>query len=132
MFLLEQPELHLHPKAQAELGDFFADLYDSSVQTIIETHSEHLILRLQQHVAAGRIKHSDIKFYYVHNDPNPTQNSCGECLTHEITPLPLDENAIFINDWPEGFFPERLNESRKLALIRHKQLTQNPEFKKDQ
>lgn len=122
MFILEQPELHLHPKAQAELGDFFADIYESNIQTILETHSEHLILRLQQHVAEGRIKHSDINFYYIHNNPKTSKKSNYECLTHEIIPLPLDENAMFIDEWPEGFFPERLNESRKLALIRHKKL----------
>ena len=125
MFMLEQPELHLHPKAQAELGDFVADMYESNIQTIIETHSEHLILRLQQHVAEGRIKHSDINFYYVHNNPRTSKRTIGKCLTHEIVPLPLDVNALFINEWPEGFFPERLNESRKLALIRHKNSTSN-------
>jgi hypothetical protein len=48
LLICEQPEIHLHPKAQAELGDFFFDLYKFGAQTIIETHSEHLIVRLQQ------------------------------------------------------------------------------------
>lgn len=41
LFLIEQPEIHLHPRAQSELGDFFVDLYDGGIQSIIETHSEH-------------------------------------------------------------------------------------------
>jgi predicted ATPase len=52
-FMVEQPELHLHPKAQSELGDFFCSLYKKGVQSVVETHSEHLILRLQRHIAAG-------------------------------------------------------------------------------
>ena len=71
-FLIEQPELHLHPKAQAELGDFFLDLYNNGVQTIIETHSEHLILRLQQHVASGIIPPNDIAVYFIRNTTETT------------------------------------------------------------
>src|SRR3569623_479299 len=39
--LVEEPEIHLHPKAQAELGNFFVELLEKGVQSIVETHSEH-------------------------------------------------------------------------------------------
>lgn len=49
--ILEQPELHLHPRAQAELGDLFISVAQQGVHCVIETHSEHLLLRLQKNIA---------------------------------------------------------------------------------
>lgn len=108
IFIVEEPEIHLHPRAQAELGDFFLDLYKRGVQSIVETHSEYLILRLQQHVASGNIPYDQIRIYYVF----PEQNK------KIIKKLRLDKQGKFKDEWPEGFFPERLEEARKLAKIR--------------
>lgn len=119
-FIMEQPELHLHPKAQAELGDFLFDLYENRVQTIVETHSEHLILRLQQHVAAGHIDPHDIRIFYIHNDPT-LEPECSDSGSSEVLFIDIDRKGCFSRDWPNGFFPERLEEARKLAQIRAKQ-----------
>jgi predicted ATPase len=107
-YLVEQPEIHLHPKAQAELGNFFLELYGRGVQVLLETHSEHLILRLQRHVAAGVINPKDIVFYYVHADGD------RKCLVKMNT----DGEGKFVNEWPGGFFPERLEEAKELARAR--------------
>lgn len=113
-YMVEEPEIHLHPRAQAELGEYFLELFNKGVQSIVETHSEHLILRLQQHVASGKISPDEIKVYYVHA-------SGGKKCIHS---LELDPKGAFINEWPEGFFPERLEEAKKLSKIRfQKQLT---------
>lgn len=109
-FIVEQPEIHLHPKAQAELGDFFLNLYERKIQSFVETHSEHLILRLQKYVLEGRISSDDIAFYYVHA-------SKGE---KQIVELTLDEDGKFKTEWPEGFFPERLKEAQEIAKLRFK------------
>lgn len=106
--IAEEPEIHLHPKAQAELGDFLVELHENKIQTIIETHSEHMIVRLQQHVASGRLKPEDISIFYV----NPTSNG------KELERLMLDSQGIFTKPWPGGFFPERLEEARRLAILR--------------
>ena len=110
ILISEEPEIHLHPQAQAELGDFFLDLSNKGVQSIVETHSEHMIVRLQQHVAAGRLNPSSIVIYYV----EPT--SSGK----QLRKLSLDGNGLFTNPWPGGFFPERLEEARQLAMTRAK------------
>lgn len=107
-FIVEEPEIHLHPKAQAELGDFFLDLRRKGVQSIVETHSEHMIVRLQRHVAAGNLDPSDLFIYYV----NPTQKG------KELLRLELDSKGVFTSEWPGGFFPERLKEARELAMAR--------------
>ena len=107
-FIVEEPEIHLHPKAQAELGSFFLDLYKRRVQSLVETHSEHLILRLQQHVASGQIPSDDIAIYYVY----------AQSDRKVVLRLSLDEEGKFLNDPPNGFFPERLAEAKNLARIR--------------
>lgn len=107
-FVVEEPEIHLHPKAQAELGDFFLELKSRNVQSIIETHSEHLILRLLQHVASGALSPSDIVFYSVVGG----EDGCS------FAKIEVDGKGSFIGGWPSGFFPERLEEARKLAAAR--------------
>lgn len=107
-YLVEEPEIHLHPRAQAELGDFFLNLYERGVQSVVETHSEHLILRLQQHVAAGHIPADDVRFYYVY----------AKGSEKNIATLTLDDQGRFHDEWPGGFFPERLQEAKNLSKIR--------------
>jgi predicted ATPase len=107
-FIVEEPEIHLHPKAQAELGDFFLDLSRRGVQSIVETHSEHMIVRLQKHIAAGELDPKSVYIYYV--NPTPTGK--------EVIRLEIDSKGVFKQQWPGGFFPERLKEARELAAAR--------------
>jgi predicted ATPase len=109
-FIVEEPEIHLHPKAQAELGDFFVDLSKRGVQSIVETHSEYMIVRLQRHIASGNLDPKSIFIYYV--NPTPTGK--------ELVRLELDAKGAFKQEWPGGFFPERLREARELAAARSK------------
>jgi predicted ATPase len=104
-FVVEQPELHLHPRAQSELGDFFRDLYQKKIQSVIETHSEHLILRLQTHVAQGNIRARDLLVYYVY--PSGTQKT--------VVKLTVGDDGVFQQEWPQGFFEERFKEITALA-----------------
>jgi predicted ATPase len=55
---LEQPELHLHPRAQADLGDLLIDALGKGHRFLIETHSEHLLLRLRRRIAETTVKPS--------------------------------------------------------------------------
>lgn len=109
IIMIEQPELHLHPAAQAELGSVFVDAsINRKIKTIIETHSETLILRLQTEVAKGNLRPKDITVYYV----EPKES------IHEFIELPLESNGKFINEWPRGFFEEGYLESIKLSKAR--------------
>lgn len=71
ILILEQPEIHLHPKAQAELGDMLIAIASRGIRLIIETHSEHLLLRLQRRVAEeslnkdALISPSDLAIYFI-------------------------------------------------------------------
>lgn len=109
VFIVQEPEIHLHPRAQAELGSLFKILYEKGIQLIIETHSEHLLLRLQSHIARGDIKAEDVNVYYI--DPEGKKKKKKK----EITKIEIGEDGYFTEEWPRGFFPERLKEAERLA-----------------
>jgi predicted ATPase len=107
---IQQPELHLHPALQSSIADVFIEeiISNSNKQFIIETHSEHLLLRLLRRIRDTEnsvstsidlpLKPSDIAIYYF--DP---QVNGGTIVTRQlVTPL-----GDFYNDWPKGFFAER-------------------------
>ena len=63
--MVEQPEAQLHPTAQLELGSFFADLWTKrQVGSIIETHSDNILLRLRRLIARGDLSHEDVSVAY--------------------------------------------------------------------
>ncbi len=101
---IEQPEVHVHPKLQADLGDLLAECIKEPRQNqfIVETHSEHLILRLQRLVYKREIKPEDVSVIYVSRGPEGAK----------AERLRLDDEGDFIDEWPSGFFLERLRELR--------------------
>ena len=59
--MVEQPEAQLHPTAQLEMGSFFTDLWRKrKVESIIETHSDNILLRLRRLIAKGNLSHEDV------------------------------------------------------------------------
>ncbi len=101
---IEQPEVHIHPKLQADLGDLLAMTIREphQHQFLIETHSEHLILRLQKLIRHGKLTPEDVSIIFVSRGPNGSR----------AQRLRLDEDGDFADDWPGGFFAERLRELR--------------------
>ena len=99
-FLLEQPEIHLHPKAQADLADFFIEVTKRSVGVIVETHSEHLINRLQRRIAEESLDPASVALYYV------SPSSDGS----KLEPVQINEYGQ-IPTAPEGFFEEGFEET---------------------
>jgi hypothetical protein len=98
---IEQPEVHVHPRLQADIGDLLAECAKRlGNQFLIETHSEHLVLRLQKLIREGPLKPDDVSIIYV------TRGSEGS----RVQRLALDDTGDFIDEWPGGFFPERLRE----------------------
>lgn len=109
---MEQPEIHLHPALQAELGDVFitSALGKQKNTFILETHSEHLILRIMRRLResyAGKlpshlpqIKPEDVSVLYV-------EPARGGSVVREMS---LNERGELVKAWPGGFFEEGLRE----------------------
>lgn len=111
MFIIEQPELHLHPGAQAELANLFVEaisIGDSNqTKMLIETHSEHFIRRLQALIADKntQITSDQVKIYYI------DKNDKNEAF---VTEMKISDTGQFINDWPSGFFDKAYELSMEL------------------
>lgn len=98
--ILEQPEIHLHPAAQSALGDvLIAARQRRGVQIIVESHSEHLLRRLQRRIAEEILPQSDLGVYFCKN--NGAESS--------LTNLELDIYGN-IKNWPEHFFGDEFGE----------------------
>ncbi|MCZ2135735.1 MAG: AAA family ATPase [Burkholderiales bacterium] len=102
LLAMEQPEIHLHPALQAELGDVFieAALGERKNTFILETHSEHLILRLMRRIREGKISSDDVGVVFA--EPLARGSRFIE--------LRIDEEGDFIDEWPGGFFEESFHE----------------------
>ena len=119
--ILEQPELHLHPKVQTRLADFFVSINALGKQCILETHSEYLINRLRYLVALTENENisQDTMIYFVEKEE-------GHSIYRKVT----INNYGVIDDWPKGFFDESEEiaaktlragmEKRKRELMEHK------------
>lgn len=106
--ILEQPEIHLHPLAQAGLADLIIQASTHRrIQVILESHSEHLLLRLQRRMAEDVVGTDNVKLYFC-DLPG------GESVLRE---LQID---IFgnIENWPDKFMGDAFNESAKAELAR--------------
>lgn len=109
--VVEQPELHLHPRAQCELGDVFIYAATNGKYSVVETHSEHMILRLSRRIRETSRKQlakdglklhpKDALLYYF----SPSQEH--GTTVHKIR---FDEHGEFLDLWPDGFFAERAGE----------------------
>ena len=108
MLAIEQPEIHLHPKLQADLGDVFIEsaLGENQNRFLLETHSEHMILRIlrrireQSRTPEPTITPDDVCVLYV----NPTEGGVT------VSPMRISPDGQFLDPWPGGFFTERLVE----------------------
>jgi predicted ATPase len=104
IFIVQEPEIHLHPNAQAAMGSFFVELSQGSGQIFVETHSDNLILRVARHVALGHLSPNDVQIIHVSDVEN-----------HKVTEIGIDKFGSFTKKFPEDFFPQRKKESFNLA-----------------
>jgi len=112
LICIEQPEIHIHPALQAEMGDLFIEsaLGENQNTFLLETHSEHLILRILRRIRETTRKQlpdgcppitpDDVAVLYV----QPGEDGAT------VRELRIDAHGRFKDDWPNGFFEERLDE----------------------
>lgn len=111
--LVEQPEIHVHPAVQVGLGDLFieAATRDGGRRSLlVETHSEHIILRVLRRIRettenelvddALAFREDKLRVIYVESNADGVQ----------VRRLRVDERGEFVDRWPKGFFAERMEE----------------------
>jgi hypothetical protein len=120
LIAVEQPEIHIHPALQAELADVFIEsaLGENKNTIMLETHSEHLILRILR-----RIRESSEQDFA--DWPDPLRKACPNGIRPEdvavlyvepgedgakVIELPVTPDGDFTRPWPSGFFTERSKE----------------------
>jgi len=114
--IFEQPELHLHPKVQTLLADFFLSMTQLSKQCILETHSEYLVNRIRFRTAAAGTSNpwlEAVKLYFV-------ERRADGSLFREVR---MNEFGAIL-DWPDGFFDQSQREAEAIlraAVIKRKQ-----------
>ena len=102
--LIQQPEVHLHPRAQAALGTFFVEMVqEEGKQFLIETHSDYILDRVRIEVAQGKIPAEDVLFLFLEKRGNRTT----------VYPMPLDENGNLL-DAPPSYGDFFLQEQMRL------------------
>ena len=100
ILILEQPEAHLHPKVQSELADVLIDVVKNrNIQIILESHSAHLLHRLQRRIAEEQISADDTAFYFCQINDS----------TSQIERLKVDEYGN-IRNWPQNFFGDDMGD----------------------
>lgn len=102
--IAEQPEIHLHPRAQVALAELMAEVAKTrQVQFLAETHSEHLFRRLQSLIADERLTADDCRLYFVDRDAQGTT---------QLTPLEVDPYGR-VRNWPKQFFGDAIGETER-------------------
>lgn len=91
---IEQPEIHLHPRAQMAMARILADAANRGVRVVAETHSSLLLLGIQSLVAEGKLSPDKVKLHWFKRRP--------EDGVTEVSSANLDEAGAF-GDWPEDF-----------------------------
>ena len=91
----------MHPSSQAGLADVFIDAWrQRKVQILFESHSEHLLRRLQRRIAEGEIEKDDVGLFFCSTDDNGVS-----CLSQ----LEIDQYGN-ISNWPKDFFGDQFGE----------------------
>jgi predicted ATPase len=105
LLMFEQPELHLHPKVQARLADFFYAVGLSGKQCLLETHSEYMIDRFRRRIAEEENESLQkmLKIYF-------TERFDGETHCREVS---ISKFGAVI-DWPKDFFEQSQTETRRI------------------
>jgi len=113
LICIEQPELHLHPRLQARMGQLLWNAIRGGNENrfLIETHSEHLLLRIKKLIRQGLLDPRMVRVLYVDNqvfDPATDGYIAGSEST--IQSFEIDGGGDFVDPWPGGFFEDRLYE----------------------
>lgn len=111
LFIVENPEAHLHPAAQSAIGEFLGMVALGGVHVVIETHSDHVVNGVQLFVAAHKDFHDKVTIHNFSSKPGEVQPS--------IDSLRMNEDGE-LSDWPAGFFDQAQIDYMKLQRLKRR------------
>jgi predicted ATPase len=122
IYMVQQPEIHLHPDAQAGLADFFLYLASRGIRTIVETHSEYFLIRLRRRLAERRLRlkggplgEDDCMIHLMAKDVTVLLTSAKGRAGAEVCELKIGESFQFEN-LPHEFMSQALQD--RMALLK--------------
>ncbi len=96
LLLIENPEVHLHPAAQVQMGQFLAKVTHSGIQVILETHSDHILNGARRAVRSGVLSADQVSIHFF----RPRSGDDAQVVS------PILDNTGNIDVWPDGFFDQ--------------------------
>lgn len=90
---IEQPEIHLHPKAQGKFAEVVRDAANRGVKVVVETHSSNFLLAVQTLIAKGEVKNSQVALHWFCKDADGNT---------KVDTANIEEDGSF-GEWPEDF-----------------------------
>ncbi len=99
LLLIENPEAHLHPKGQSQMGQLLALAASCGVQVVIETHSDHVLNGICLAVHGGKLEPENVQLHFFRR-----QEQNGQSVTEVVSPR-IDRDGR-IDRWPDGFFDQ--------------------------
>tara|TARA_B100001123_G_C15322468_1_gene1028421 strand:- start:1544 stop:3559 length:2016 start_codon:yes stop_codon:yes gene_type:complete len=103
IIVVEEPEIHLHPKLEADLADLICEsAVERRNQFIIETHSEDLLLRIMKKIRKGELSNNDVSVNYI----KPDKNIKGS----KVFPIKINKYGQYKTPWKDDLFAERMRE----------------------
>lgn len=97
ILILENPEAHIHPRGQSQLGKLLALATEAGIQLLVETHSEHIINGARVAIRKHNVKHENVLIYFF--------NKGVDNSSPEVTKIKPDKRAS-LSTWPIGFFDQ--------------------------
>lgn len=113
VFLVENPEAHLHPKGQSHIGYFLAVMALAGIQVVVETHSEHVLNGIRIAALKNGMKPEDISINFF------SVNTWGMDAKHQVENIKLNRR-MDLETWPEGFLDQEEEDLRTLRELRRK------------
>lgn len=110
LLMLENPEAHLHPRGQTQMGKLIALAAASGIQIVVETHSDHVLNGIRLAVVDQKISHEDVKIHFFERVQQKSQWE-----THVLSPKLTERGRI--DQWPTGFFDEWDNSLMRLLEV---------------
>jgi predicted ATPase len=100
LILVENPEAHLHPKGQVQMGELIARAASCGIQVVVETHSDHLLNGIRIAVHEDRLTPDKVQIHFFER-----REQDGLAAQSEVISPRIDRDGR-IDQWPDGFFDE--------------------------